>query len=270
MKISGLALLFLFSLLASGCASTGGNTIDPWESVNRKVFVFNDKLDTYALKPVAQGYKAVTPLPARTNISNFFGNVEDVWIGVNNLLQGKPRDSANDFGRFAVNSTLGILGFFDIASELGLEKHDEDFGQTLGRWGVGDGPYMVLPLFGSSTARDTGGLIVDRLAFNPTAQIPRVAVRNSLTGTKLVNTRSQYLGAETTLDEASLDKYVFMRNFYLQRRRSLIFDGSPPREKEDFGLAPDMTPQSLGTLDQPGLFDLVLVDTQAQVPVDSE
>lgn len=270
MKTSGLVFLFLFSLLTGGCASTGGNPADPWEGVNRKVFVFNDKVDTYALKPVAQGYKAATPLPVRTTISNFFGNVEDLWIGVNNLLQGKPKDGAGDFGRFAVNSTIGILGFFDIASEFGLEKHDEDFGQTLGSWGVGSGPYMVLPLFGPSTVRDTGGLIVDRLAYNPNSLIPRVAVRNSLTGTKLVNTRSQYLGAENALDEASLDKYVFMRNFYLQRRRSQIFDGNPPREKEDFGLAPGMPVQSLGTLDQPGLFDLVLVDVQTQAPVDSE
>lgn len=270
MKIRGFALLFVFSLLLGGCASTGGNPADPWEGVNRKVFVFNDKLDTYALKPVAQGYKAATPLPARTNISNFFGNVEDLWIGVNNLLQGKPKDGASDFGRFAVNSTIGILGFFDIASEIGLDKHDEDFGQTLGVWGAGNGPYMVLPLFGPSTLRDTGGLIVDRLAYNPNAMIERVAVRNSLSGTKLVNMRAQYLGAENALDEASLDKYVFMRNFHLQRRRSQIFDGNPPREKEDFGLVPGVSPQSLGALDQHALFALVLVDAPAQAVVDSE
>lgn len=270
MKIRAWGFLLLSSLLAlSGCASTGGNPADPWESVNRKVFVFNDKLDAYALKPVAQGYQAVTPLPARTNISNFFGNVEDVWIGVNNLLQGKPKDGASDFGRFAVNSTIGILGFFDIASEIGLEKHDEDFGQTLGRWGVGDGPYVVLPLFGSSTVRDTGGMIVDRLTYNPNSLVTRIPVRNGLTATKVVNLRAQLLGAERALDEAALDKYVFMRNFHLQRRRSLIYDGRPPRE-DDFSAAPQMEPQGLGMLSQRGLFDLVLVDASSPMPVDGE
>ncbi|MBS1210524.1 MAG: mlaA [Proteobacteria bacterium] len=272
MKICKLAGLFFASLLVlGGCASTASNPVDPWESVNRKIFVFNDKVDTYALKPVAQGYSAAVPLPARTNVANFFGNVEDLWIGFNNLLQGKPRDGLSDFGRFALNSSIGILGFFDIASEVGLEKHDEDFGQTLGRWGVGDGPYVVLPLLGPSTVRDTGGMIVDRLVYNPSSMLESVPARNGLFATKVVSLRAQLLGAETTLDEAALDKYVFMRTFQLQRRRSLIYDGRPPREKdEDFSLAPRVEPLGLGMVNQSGLFDLVLADTSALPPIDSE
>jgi phospholipid-binding lipoprotein MlaA len=219
-------------LLLAGCASMSNNPADPWEGFNRKVYAFNDTLDTYALKPVAEGYQNVTPLPARTNIANFFGNIEDVWIGVNNLLQGKGRDGFEDFGRFVINSTVGILGFFDIASEIGLEKHEEDFGQTLGKWGVDSGPYLVLPFFGPRTVRDSGGLVIDTLA-SPTSHVDSVAVRNSLAGVHAVSDRAQLLGAEKTLDEAALDKYSYVRDFYLQRRKNLIFDGRPPRDEED-------------------------------------
>jgi len=152
MKFIG-SLLLLASLAA--CA-TGGNPKDPWEGVNRKVFVFNEKLDAWVLKPVAQGYDAAAPLPVRTGVSNVFGNVEDIWIGLNNLLQGKPVEALSDLGRFTINSTLGILGVFDVATELGLEKHEEDFGQTLGVWGVGDGPYVMLPFFWSSHVKGYG------------------------------------------------------------------------------------------------------------------
>lgn len=218
----------------AGCASTGQNPVDPWEGMNRKVYAFNDKLDTYALKPVAQGYQAGVPLPARTNASNFFGNIEDIWIGFNNLLQGKPKEGLSDFGRFALNSTVGILGFFDVATEVGLEKHEEDFGQTLGRWGVGSGPFLMLPLLGPSTVRDTGGQIVDRVGFNTNAQLEQVPQRNGMTALKIVNGRSQLLGAESVLDEAALDKYNYLRDFYLKRRQSQVFDGRPPREDDDY------------------------------------
>lgn len=222
----------LISLVLSACASTGTNPVDPWEGVNRKVFAANDALDTYALKPVAKGYQAAVPLPARTQVSNFFGNIEDIWIGTNNLLQGKGRAGLSDFGRFAVNSTFGILGFFDVATEVGLEKHEEDFGQTLAVWGVGDGPFVMLPLFGPSTLRDTAARLPDTFA-DAVRYVPSIPLRNSLTGTRAVNTRSQLLGADDALDQAALDKYGYLRDFYLKRRRNQIFDGHPPRE-DDF------------------------------------
>lgn len=229
--------MLIGAMLLSGCATTASNNADPWEGFNRKVFAFNDALDSYALKPLAQGYQKVTPLPARTNVANFFGNVEDVWIGANNLLQGKGTDALNDFGRFLINSTVGILGFFDVASELGLEKHEEDFGQTLGKWGVGSGPYLVLPFFGPRTVRDAGGLAVD-LFTSPISQIEEIPVRNSVRGVQVVSDRSLLLGAEETLEEAAIDKYTYVRSFYLQRRKSLILDGKVPREVDEDAMAP--------------------------------
>lgn len=219
-------------VMLAGCAATIPNPIDPLEGLNRKVFAFNEKLDAYALKPVAEGYRFVTPLPARSNVGNFFGNFGDLWVGANNLMQGKGSEGLVDLGRFFVNSTIGILGFFDVASELGLEKHDEDFGQTLGRWGMVGGPYLVLPFFGPRTLRDAGGLVVDSVA-SPTYWVSEVPVRNALKGLQVVSDRSFLLGAERTLEEASIDKYAYLRDFYLQRRRSLIFDGNPPEDQDE-------------------------------------
>lgn len=219
--------------LLSGCASTGGNPADPWESMNRKVYAVNDTVDRYALRPVAQGYKTVMPLPVRTGVSNFFGNIEDVWTGFNNLLQGKPAEGASDFSRFAVNSTIGILGVFDVASEFGLEKHDEDLGQTFGRWGIGPGPFLMLPLLGPSTVRDAFGA-VPRYLVEPGRQISEIPVRNSVSALRVVNTRSQLIGADKALDEAALDRYGYLRDFYLKSRLSQIYDGHPPREDDDY------------------------------------
>jgi len=233
-RLSGVFWMLFAVFFMAGCASTASkNPVDPLEGFNRGVFAANEKMDAYALKPAAQAYQASVPLPARTNVSNFFGNLEDVWTGVNNLLQGKPKDGLNDFGRFAVNSTLGILGFFDVASEIGLDKNDEDFGQTLGVWGVGTGPFVMLPLFGPSTLRDTGGFVIDRLAFNPNSMIASIPQRNATSGLKVINTRAQFLGAGNALDEAALDKYNYLRDFYLKRRLNQVFDGNPPRE-DDF------------------------------------
>jgi phospholipid-binding lipoprotein MlaA len=233
-KLQQALLSIAIPLLLGACATVGSNPADPWEGANRKVFVFNDKLDTYALKPLAEGYRKALPQPARTGISNFFGNVDDVWVSFNNLIQGKPSDSLSDIGRFAINTTIGVLGLFDVASDMGLEKHDEDLGQTLAVWGIGGGPYVVLPLFGPSTVRDAGGLIVTHFVYNPSSEIGSIPVRNTVTGLNVVNTRAKLLGMETTLDEAALDKYAFMRNFYLQNRRSLIYDGHPPRPHDDY------------------------------------
>lgn len=270
MKTRDLLTLTMTAGVLAGCATTGATTPeDPWEGMNRSIYAFNDKADRYALKPVAQGYKAVTPLPARTGISNFFGNLSDVWTGFNNLLQGKPKSTLVDLERFTVNTTVGILGFFDVATEVGLEKHDEDFGQTLAVWGVPDGPYLVLPLLGPSNVRDAGGMVVDRTVFSINYAIESVPVRNSLTALRAVNTRANLLGAETTLEDASLDPYVFMRTFYIQQRRSEIYDGHPPVQKreDDFydGSSLPMEPVALLDVYPEGMFDLMLVSPEPPV-----
>lgn len=222
--------------LLSGCASTSGDPRDPIEGFNRAMFSFNEGLDKALIKPVAQAYDTVAPLPVRTGVSNVFSNVGDLWISLNNLFQGKPGQAASDLGRVLVNSTVGILGLFDIATEAGLEKHDEDFGQTLGRWGVGDGAYVVLPFFGPRTARDTFGLAVD-LYVDPVLQVDGNDTRNALAATRVVSDRASLLPLDKVVREAALDKYDFVRDSYLQRRRSLIHDGNPPRERLDSGAA---------------------------------
>lgn len=219
-------------LLASGCATTHGNPDDPLEGYNRAMFAFNERLDKAVTRPLAEGYKTITPVPVRTGISNFFGNLGDIWIGFNNLLQGKIREAASDVSRVLVNSTMGLLGFIDVASDMGLEKHDEDFGQTLGRWGVGPGPYFVVPFFGPRTLRDTAALPLDLTADSFWMMNP-VAARNELTGLRIVSDRAALLGLDRTLEEGTLDKYSYARDFYLQQRRYKVFDGHPPRERFD-------------------------------------
>lgn len=207
---------------------------DPIEPVNRVVFGFNDRLDRYFMKPVAQVYVAAVPTPARVGVSNFFDNFGDVPTALNNLLQGKFKAALSDVGRIAVNSTVGILGFIDVASEVGLEKHKEDFGLTLGHWGVGSGPYLVLPLLGPSSLRDTAALPVNYAVNVQRYVFDETAVRNSLTALQTVNVRADLLGAEQALDEASFDKYAFLRNFYMQRRQNLINGDEPaPRKMDD-------------------------------------
>lgn len=217
--------------LFAGCA-TSGNPRDPLEGYNRAMFAVNEAVDKTTFKPLAQGYEAAVPLPARTGVANFFSNLGDAWIAVNNVLQGKPGDGLRDLGRLLVNSTLGIGGLFDVASEMGLEKHNEDLGQTFGRWGWDESAYLVLPFFGSRTVRDSLGLVGDIAADVP-LDLSHVPTRNTLLGTRVVSNRAQLLPTERVIDEAATDKYAFIRDAYLQRRRSLIFDGSPPREKFD-------------------------------------
>lgn len=226
---------FIAALLATslitGCA-TSGNTKDPIEGFNRAMYAFNDGLDRAVIKPVAKGYDAVLPTLVHTGVNNFFGNVADVFVGVNNLLQGKVSNGVGDLGRVAVNTTLGLLGVLDVASNIGLEKHEEDFGQTFGHWGAGSGAYVVLPLFGPRTVRDTAGLVLD-VAADPVTYIGHVPTRNTLATVRVVNDRANLLPAEKVIEEAALDKYSYIRDAYLQRRRSLVYDGSPPREAED-------------------------------------
>ena len=209
-----------------------GQRLDPWESWNRKVFAFNEKLDDKVLKPVATAYADVVPAPVRQGIDNFFGNIGDVWTSVNNLLQGKIEDGLSDFARFTLNSTLGIGGLFDIASEAKIPKHKEDFGQTLGRWGVPTGPYVVLPFLGPSTLRDSVGYFADRQA-SPSVLPGADAERYAITALELLNTRTNLLQAGNFVDSVALDKYSFLRDAYLSRRRDALYDGAPPMETFD-------------------------------------
>jgi phospholipid-binding lipoprotein MlaA len=217
--------------LLGGCATPASTTKDPAEGFNRAMFAFNEGLDTVAIKPAAKGYEFVLPAPIRTGVSNFFGNVADIFVGVNNLFQGKPGDAGSDWGRFVINSTFGIFGVFDVATDLGLERHDEDFGQTFGRWGVASGPYLVVPVFGPRTARDAVGLVLD-VYTDPVSRVSRVAVRNSLSGLRLISDRTALLPADKIIEEAALDKYSYIRDAYLQTRVFKIYDGSPPRQPE--------------------------------------
>ncbi|HJS37516.1 MAG TPA: VacJ family lipoprotein [Burkholderiales bacterium] len=229
MRLHALAMATV--LAASGCATTGdADPRDPLETMNRGILAFNDAADAVVLIPAARAYGAVLPEGLRGMVRNFFTNLDDLWIGANNLLQGKPADAASDWLRFVFNSTLGFFGLIDLASEVGLEKHNEDLGQTLARWGVGEGPYLMLPLLGPSTTRDTAALPVDWRA-DPVLTARPIALRNSLTAIRFVARREELLGTTRTLEEAALDRYVFLRESYLQRRKSLVYDGRPPRER---------------------------------------
>lgn len=227
----------------AGCA-TSGNPKDPIEGYNRAMFSFNETVDKAVIKPVAQGYNYVTPQPVQTGVSNFFGNLADIWTSVNNLLQGKPGDALSDAGRVLINSTVGILGLFDVATPMGLEKHEEDFGQTLGRWGVGDGAYVVLPILGPRTVRDTVGLAADIYTDPVRDADAHRGYRNTAIALRAIDTRADLLKAEDALEAAALDKYAYVRDAYLQHRRSAIYDGNPPRQADDAAL-PSLPAHSL-------------------------
>jgi phospholipid-binding lipoprotein MlaA len=225
------ASLLLCALALSGCATvTNPDARDPWESWNRGVFGFNDAVDTAVLQPVAKGYQKVTPTVVQKGVGNFFGNLTDMWSVVNNALALRPKETGDSVGRVMLNTTVGLLGVIDVASDLGIERHTADFGLTLARWGVGNGPYVVLPLLGSSTLRDTAGLPVDNWG-NPINQFGDEATRTGMTVVKVVDKRAQLLGAGRVLDGAALDKYTFVRDAYLQRRRNQVYDGNPPDEE---------------------------------------
>lgn len=211
---------------AAPVASTPG---DPWENWNRKVYAFNDAIDTAVVKPVAQAYQNVVPSLVRTGISNVLGNIRDVWSAANQLLQGKLQHGMEMGMRVLTNSTIGLGGLLDPATEMGLSRRSEDFGQTLGRWGVGSGPYMVLPLLGPSTVRDTGGLLADTMV-SPSSLPPTEGGRAAVTAVDLVNTRARLLSAGNLLDQVALDRYSFLRDAYLAQRRDAIYDGAPPME----------------------------------------
>lgn len=222
-----LAACVLALALSSG-ASAEDNPRDPYEGFNRSMFAVNEVVDKYAAKPVAQAYDKAVPLPVKAGAGNFFGNAGDLWIGVNSALQGKFGDAGIDIGRLLVNSTIGIFGLFDVASELGLERHEEDMGQTLAVWGVNDGGYLFWPIIGPRTVRDTAGWAVDSYV-DPVLSARPIAIRNSMAALRFVDIRASLLPADKVVEEAALDKYAYIRDAYLQRRRSQIFDGRPPR-----------------------------------------
>jgi phospholipid-binding lipoprotein MlaA len=251
---AALAAAALSAALAAGCATTSqgqdagqgrsgpGQRLDPWENWNRKVFAFNESLDKHVLKPVATAYADVVPRPVRRSVDNFFNNAADAWSAVNALLQGKGRAAFDNVVRVTTNSFFGIGGLIDVASELGIERHNEDFGQTLGRWGFGAGAYIVWPVFGPSTVRDSIALPLDRAA-SPALIINDGQTQVGLTTLQLINARANLLGASQVLEDIALDKYTFLRDAYLQRRRSLIRDGadessSPDDDDPDAGERP--------------------------------
>ena len=225
-------LLALLSGLLGACASLPGeglNRADPWETFNRQVFAFNEGVDRAAIKPAAQAYQAVVPSLARAGVNNFFGNLGDLWTSANLMLQAKPRAALEMGMRAGVNTLFGLGGVLEVAEGLGLERiASEDFGQTLGYWGLGSGPYLVLPLLGPSTLRDATGLALE-LKDSPSARLwqePRD--RNASSLLQVLNTRVRLLSAGQLLDDIALDKYILLRDAFLARRKSQIYDGEPP------------------------------------------
>lgn len=233
--------ILLLALLSASCATVGGppNPDDPLESFNRSMFAFNETLDSYAIKPVARGYKAITPEFVDTGISNFFSNLDDILVIINDLLQLKFEQALKDFARFVYNTTFGLGGFIDVATGFGLPKNNEDFGQTLGYWGVPSGPYLVLPILGPSSVRDAAGFAVDVSYFDPVfTSIDDDATRWSAVSLKFIDIRADLLSASNIIDETAPDKYAFVRDAWIQRRQNLVHDGNPPEafsEEELFG-----------------------------------
>jgi phospholipid-binding lipoprotein MlaA len=244
------AMLLAAAMAGLGACATGPNPHDPFEPFNRNVMQFNEGVDAIALKPAATIYREVLPPLVRTGVSNFFGNLGDAWSAVNSLLQLHLQDAAENWMRFNVNTVFGLGGILDIASDMKIERHKEDFGQTLGRWGMPAGPYLVLPLLGSSTMRDALALPIDRQA-DLVHHVDPTSTREFLYVLRAVDIRSNLLRASSVLDQAALDKYSFTRDAYLQRRRAQIFDaqkpetfmkpqpGSDGREPDLYGKEPD-------------------------------
>ena len=254
------------AILLAACATVppdaGTNPRDPFERINRHVFGFNDRVDRYVLKPVAKGYVAAVPLAFRLCIRSGFSNLGEIRNAVNDLLQVKPAGAATDTGRLVINSTLGVAGCFDVASRMGLDRRTQDFGLTLARWGVGTGPYLVLPILGPSDARDGIGLVPDNY-LSPVSYVTPMHDRYILLGAQLIDARARLLDASDLLDQAALDRYQFTRDAYFQLRRNLQYEGNPPApvEEDESGESgpapggagtPPPTPAPAGTKAIPG------------------
>ncbi|WP_246796535.1 MlaA family lipoprotein [Burkholderia perseverans] len=250
MRLRNAALTFAAVAAMSGCATVQTPTKgDPLEGFNRTMYKFNDTVDTYALKPVAKGYQWAVPQPVRDSVTNFFSNIGDVYIAANNLVQLRIADGVGDIMRVVINTVFGVGGLFDVATVAKLPKHTNDFGITMGHYGVPPGPYVVLPFLGPSTVRDTAGLGVDYVG-NPLTWVNSDAVSWGLFGVNLVNTRANLLGAGDVLDAAAIDKYSFVRNAYLQRRQSLIAASGGPGGKAAANV-PDYGSETLPKYDLP-------------------
>ena len=260
MKSKNMRSLRTLALAAGACAALAGcatpsNPQDPLEKLNRATFAFNDTVDRVALKPAATAYQKVLPGFVQTGVSNFFGNLSDVWSSANNLMQGKGEAGATDFMRVALNSTFGILGVLDIASEAGLQKHNEDFGQTLGVWGVPSGSFLMLPLLGPSTVRDTAALPADMWADAWTTVTP-VNVRNIGVGVRVIDQRASLLEASSLMEDAALDRYEFIRDGYMQRRESRVRDGeSAPRDAAPASDTPNAPASNTQVVPEPASAD---------------
>jgi phospholipid-binding lipoprotein MlaA len=229
------------ALALGACATVENpNPRDPWEGFNRPVHNFNEGVDRVVLRPVATLYREKVPPLVRTGVANFFGNLSDAWSGVNSLLQFRLQEAGDSVARVQINTVFGVFGIFDVASNFNIERHREDFGQTLGRWGVPTGPYLVIPLLGPSTLRDAVALPVDR-QFDPVSYVDPTGVRQSLYVLRVIDKRSNLLRVGSVLDEASLDKYSFIRDAHLQRRRAEIYD----REGDDSETPPALPDESL-------------------------
>lgn len=237
MKQNNLIITLLLSWLVSGCATTTPS--DPFEKINRGIFAINDGIDKIMIKPVAVMYKAVVPTRVNKGVSNFFSNLDDVFVVANDVFQFKFKQAGSDTVRLLVNSSAGILGLFDVATKMGFEKHYEDFGQTLGYWGIGSGPYMVLPIFGPSSVRDTIGWAGD-IVLRPDYYYGKSTEKGARyillasTGVEFVDERAKLLQFEAVLKTAALDKYSYIRDAYLARRKYLVYDGHPPEEDSVF------------------------------------
>jgi phospholipid-binding lipoprotein MlaA len=226
------AVAVALAVALAGCATSPGKNEDPWEPMNRSLYKVHDALDRAVLHPVTEGYVKIVPDFIRKGVSNVFNNIDDAFSAINGVLQWKLDKAGNDLGRVMVNSLFGVAGLIDVASDLGIERGNEDFGLTFAHWGLPPGPYLFVPGFGPTTIRDGSGVIV-RIATGPVSFIPDVNVRNVLWGVGFIDQRSQLLGVQEIVETAALDKYAFIRNAYFQRRRYLFYDGKPPPEDED-------------------------------------
>ena len=223
--------LTLCAAVLAGCAAAPSK-VDPLEPWNRAMYSVHEVVDGNVIKPVARAYVQNMPELVRTGVSNFFGNIDDLFTGINDVLQGNGNRAGDAFGRVLLNSTFGVGGIFDLASMMGIPKDKNDFGLTFGKWGATEGAYLFIPLFGPTTVRDGTGTIL-RIYLSPTGYIDDIAVRNSIWGLNYLDTRAQALQSEDVLDTAALDKYRFLRNAYLRARRYQLYDGKPPPELEE-------------------------------------